>query len=85
MDVSAILDRTIALKKYNTATCQPGLSLPIPGFTFNLTESGYYNFPMSLNNVGLCSEIQLELEGVGNWSLYQMKLTAFEAAPVTVR
>ena len=40
---------------------------------------------MSLNNVGICSEMQIELEGTGNWSLYQIKVTAFEAAPLTVR
>ena len=85
VDVTVIADRTIKLRKVNTQTGASGLSLPIPGFTFNLTEQGYFNLPMSLNNVGICSEVQLELEGTGNWSLYQMKLTAFEAAPLTVR
>jgi hypothetical protein len=85
VDVTVISDRTIKLRKVNTPTGQQGLSLPIPGFTFNLVEQGYYNLPMSLSNVGICSEIQLQLEGTGNWSLYQLKLTAFEAEPLTVR
>ena len=85
VDVTVITDRTIKLRKVNTPTGQQGLSIPIPGFTFSLTEQGYYNLPMSLNNIGVCSEIQLELEAPGNWSLYQLKLTAFEAAPLTVR
>jgi hypothetical protein len=37
---------------------------------------------MSLMGAGVCSEIQMELHAPGNWTLYQMKLTAFEAAPV---
>lgn len=85
VSVCAILDRTIELEEVDTPTGQQGLTLPIPGFTFNLTEQGYFNFPMSLAGAGLCSEIQIELEGEGNWSLYQIKLTAFEAAPLTTR
>ena len=85
VDVTLISDRTIKLRKINTPTGQQGLSLPIPGFTFSLTEQGYYNLPISLANIGVCNEIQIQMEGTGNWSLYQMKLTAFEAAPLTVR
>lgn len=85
VDVCVILDRTIELTHVNTPTGEAGLSLPIPGFTFDLTKEGYYNFPMSLAGSGWGSEIQLELEGEGNWSLYQLKLTAFEAAPLVVR
>lgn len=85
VDVCVILDRTIELQDVNTPTGELGLSLPIPGFPFNLTKEGYFTFPMSLMGSGLCSEIQIELEGPGNWSLYQMKLTAFEAAPLTSR
>jgi len=85
VDVTVISDRTIKLRKVSTPTGQQGLSIPIPGFTFSLTEQGYYNLPMSLNNIGVCSEVQLQLEGPANWSLYQIKMTAFEAAPLTVR
>lgn len=48
VDVTVLADRTIHLRKLNTPTGDPGLSLPIPGFTFNLTEEGYFNLPMSL-------------------------------------
>jgi hypothetical protein len=83
VDVNVIADRTIQLTKRNTPTGQQGLTLPIPGFTFDLTEQGYYNLPMSLANFGICNEIQLEFAGAGNWSLYQVKLTAYEASPLT--
>lgn len=85
VDVTVIADRTIQLRKVNTPTGETGLSLPINGFTFDLTEEGYFNLPMSLANVGVCNEVQIELEGTGNWSLYQLRLTAFEGAPLTVR
>ena len=83
VDVSIIADRTIQLTRRNTPTGQQGLSLPIPGFTFNLTEQGYYDLPLAMNHFGICNEIQLDFQGTGNWSLYQLKLTAFEAAPAT--
>jgi hypothetical protein len=84
VDINILADRTIRLTKRNTPTGQRGLSLPIPGFTFNLTEQGFYNLPMALNHFGVCNEIQMELEGTGNWSLAQIKLTAYEAAPATL-
>ena len=82
VDICVILDRTIELSKVNTPTSSSLLSLTIPGFPFDLDKEGYYNFPMSLMGAGYCSEVQIELEGEGNWTLYQMKLTAFEAAPL---
>ena len=82
VDISVIADRTIEMTKRNTPTGQQGLTLPIPGFTFNLTEQGYYDLPMSLSHFGLCHEVQLEFSGTGNWSLYQIKMTAYEAAPI---
>jgi hypothetical protein len=82
VDVCIILDRTVELADVNTPTGESGLTLPIPAFTFDLTKEGYFNFPMSLMDVGTCSELQVELSGPGNWTLYQMKLTAFEGAPL---
>jgi hypothetical protein len=84
VDVCVILDRTIELSAVNTPTSNSKLSLTIPGFPFDLDREGYYNFPKGLMGVGYCSEIQIELEGTGNWTLYQMKLTAFEAAPLEI-
>lgn len=82
VDICVIADRTIELSRYNTPTGDTGLSLPIPGFPFTLTKRGYYILPLSLNHFGICSEIQIEFEGSGNWSVYQIKLTAYEAAPL---
>jgi hypothetical protein len=82
VDICLIADRTIELSRYNTPTGDSGLSLPIPEFPFTLTKQGYYILPLSLNHFGICTEVQIEFEGEGNWSVYQVKLNAFEAAPL---
>jgi hypothetical protein len=82
IDISVIVDRTIDLYTRTSETSGNLLVLPIPGFTFDLDKGGYYNLPLSLMNVGVCNELQFYLEGYGNWTLYQLKLTAFEAAPL---
>jgi hypothetical protein len=82
VDITVIVDRTISLYTRSSQTSGYLLSLPIPGFTFDLDKGGYYNLPMSLMNVGVCNELQFLLEGTGNWTLYQIKLTAFEAEPL---
>lgn len=84
VDITLIADRTIDITKVNTPTGQSGLTLPISGFPFDLVEQGYYNRPMALAHFGICNEVQLEFEGEGNWSLSQIKLTAYEAAPLTL-
>ena len=80
VDVTVIADRTVKLVDYSSPTGQQGLTLPIPGFPFSLTEQGYYNLPLGLNFLGVCNELQLEFSGTGNWSLAQMKVNAFDAA-----
>lgn len=82
VDITVIADRTIDLFTRSSDTSGSVLVLPIPGFTFDLDKSGYYNLPMSLLNVGVCNELQFLMEGKGNWTLYQINLTAFEAAPL---
>lgn len=84
VDISVILDRTILLFIRSSPTSGNLLQLPIPGFTFDLDLGGYFNFPMSLMNAGTCNELQFELEGDGNWTLYQIQLTAFQAAPMVM-
>jgi hypothetical protein len=79
--ITVIADRTVKLSDYNSPTGASSLSLPISGFPFDLTEQGYFNLALGLSFLGICNEVQLELEGVGNWSLYQLKLAAFMAAP----
>ena len=81
VDITVIADRTIVALQTTSETSNALLSLTIPGFPFDLDRSGYFNLPLSLMSVGVCSELQIKLEGDGNWTLYQMKLTAFEAAP----
>ena len=82
VDVTIWADRTIQLLKKSSPTNNYKLSLTIPGFPFDLDREGYYNLPMSLASVGICNELQVELSGTGNWTVYQMKLTAFEAMPL---
>ena len=82
VDITIWADRTIELLKKTTPTNNYRLSLTIPGFPFDLDKEGYYNLPLSLMNVGVCTELQVELSGTGNWTLYQIKCTAFEAMPL---
>jgi hypothetical protein len=82
VDITVWADRTVELLKTNTPTNNYRLSLTIPGFPFDLDKEGYYNLPLSLMGLGICSEMQLELSGAGNWTIYQIKVTAFEAMPL---
>jgi hypothetical protein len=82
VDVTVWADRTILLKKANTPTNNYLLTLTIPGFPFDLDKDGFYNLPLSLMNTGICTELQVELSGTGNWTLFQLKMTAFEAMPL---
>ena len=83
VDVTVWGDRTIELVKKNTPTNNYLLSLTIPGFPFDLDKTGFYNFPLSLSGTGICNELQIELSGEGNWTVFQMRVTAFEAMPLT--
>jgi hypothetical protein len=83
VDVTVWADRTIELIDKNTPTNNYLLSLTIPGFPFDLDKTGYYNFPLSLFGTGICNELQIELSGTGNWTVYQMRVAAFEAMPLT--
>jgi hypothetical protein len=80
--VSVIADRTIQLMSRTLDTSGFLLSLTIPGFPFDLDAEGYANAVIGLLGTGLCSELQFEFNGTGNWTLYQIKTSAFESAPV---
>jgi hypothetical protein len=82
VDITIWADRTIELLKKNTPTNNYLLTLTIPGFPFDLDKEGYYNLPLSLMNTGICTELQVSLSGPGNWTLYQIKCSAFEAMPL---
>ena len=84
VDITIWMDRLIEgpTRTINTNTFL--LSLPIPSFPFDLDGEGYKNQSLSLLGLGLCSELQLELQGDGNWTLYQLKTTAFEAMPLAL-
>jgi hypothetical protein len=82
VDITIWADRTIELLKKSTPTNNYLLTLTIPGFPFDLDKEGYYNLALSLMNVGICTELQVALAGPGNWTLYQIKCSAFEAMPL---
>jgi hypothetical protein len=84
VDITIWADRTIELLKKNSPTNNYRLQLTIPKFPFDLDKEGYYNLPLSLMSSGICTELQVELSGTGNWTLYQIKCTAFEAAPLVL-
>jgi hypothetical protein len=54
----------------------------IPGFPFDLDREGYKNVPVGLLSVGICTELQFLLAGTGNWTLFQIKVAAFESMPL---
>lgn len=83
VNVTAWGDRTIELVRANSVTNNFLLVLTIPGFPFDLDKAGFYNLPLSLSGCGICNELQIELDGTGNWTVYQIKAAAFEAMPLT--
>jgi hypothetical protein len=82
VNITVILDRTIEPLTLNSVTSGALLQLTIPALPFDLDTTGYYYLPLSLMNVGTCAELQIELEGTGNWTLFQLKVAAWEAAPL---
>jgi hypothetical protein len=82
VDVTVILDRASEPLVMNCATSGALLQLTIAALPFDLDVTGYYYLTMSLMSVGICSELQLQLAGDGNWTLFQLKVAAFETAPL---
>ena len=82
VDITVWADRTIEVLRATTPTTNYLLQLTIPGFPFDLDSEGFYNLSLSLMQTGFCKELQLELSGNGNWTLYQIKVAAWEAMPL---
>jgi len=82
--VTALGDRAAELIKKDVATTSYLLTLTIPSFPFDLDIAGYKIQPIALLATGICSELQIRLEGTGNWTLYQIKASAFESMPLVV-
>lgn len=80
--VTVIADRFIELVRRDLTTSNYLLSLTIPGFPFDLDTEGYCNQVLGLLSAGICTELQFHLEGTGNWTLYQIKTSAFEVMPL---
>ena len=80
--VTAWGDRTIRLMDQDVPTTNYLLKLTIPGFPFDLDKEGFNEIALGLYGTGVCNELQLEFEGNGNWTLFQLICTAFESAPI---
>ena len=78
-------DRTLQLHKVNYPTTTSLLSLPIAGFPFDLDVEGYKNVPISLMHCGICTEMQVELTGNGNWTIFEIKTSLFPSMPMVTR
>jgi hypothetical protein len=81
VNITVIADRVVELLKRTTSTTGYLLQLTIPGFPFDLDGEGYLNVTLGLLGVGICNEIAFELESPGNWTLFQVKTTAFPSMP----
>lgn len=83
--ISAILDRlTTSISSFET-TSLPHTDLVIPSLPFNLYGAGYVIVPVALQRVGLCNELQFQMEGNGNWTLAKILCSAFSVrAPANV-
>jgi hypothetical protein len=82
VQISVYADREIEIHSKQYETSGALLSLPIAGFPFDLDVEGYMNVPIALLHTGICTELQVELEGTGNWVLYQIRAAAFESMPL---
>jgi hypothetical protein len=82
VDVTIITDQENSLYLANTITTPGVLTLPIAALPFDLDVSGYYYAPLSLMSVEICTEMQVLLEGRGNWTLFQLRMAAWEAVPM---
>jgi hypothetical protein len=80
--VTAITDRANQPFIFDTPTSGSLLTLPIAQLPFDLDVIGYYWAPISLMSIGVCGELQLQLDGDGDWDLFQIKASAWEAAPM---
>ena len=78
-------DRAAELYKRQLVTSSYLLSLTIPGFPFDLDIEGYKIQAVGLLKTGICSELQVQLEAPGNWTVYQIKAAAFESMPLVAR
>lgn len=82
VNVTVLANRAQELLKRNVPTSGAFLSLPIPGFPFDLDVEGYCNQTIGLMGIGICTEFQFVLEGTGNWTLYQIKTAVFPSMPL---
>ena len=80
--VTILVDRYSEVLKTVSQTSGSYLVLPIAAIPFDLDVIGYFYLPLSLMSVGICDEVQVQLEGDGNWTVFQVRLAAYEYAPL---
>jgi hypothetical protein len=82
VNITALADRKVQVANRTFQTTGYLLSLTIPGFPFDLDTGGFVIQVMGLLKTGICHELQFQLQGTGNWTLYQIKAAAFESVPL---
>jgi hypothetical protein len=81
VNVTVIADRSVQLAHRTLSTTPYLLSLTIPGFPFDLDTEGYVQRVIGLLKTGICTELQFQFEGTGNWVLFQIRASAFSSMP----
>jgi len=75
--ITAVLDREPSAIETVATTGPPQTNLTIPQLPFDLSGIGYVIQSIALQRVGLCNELQFDMEGTGNWTLAKIYCAAF--------
>jgi hypothetical protein len=75
--ITAVLDREPSAIETVATTGPPQTNLTIPALPFDLSGIGYVVQSIALQKVGLCNELQFDMEGTGNWTLAKIYCSAF--------
>jgi len=75
--ITAVVDREPTAIETVTTTGPPQTNLTIPQLPFDLSGIGYVIQSINMQRLGLCNEVQFEIEGTGNWTLAKILCSAF--------
>ena len=80
--ITPIADRSLSAVTIVQTTGWPTTNLTIPQLPFDLSGVGYVVQPIALHRVGLCSELQFQLNGTGNWTIAKIVCSAFSVRAI---
>jgi hypothetical protein len=75
--ITAVVDREPTAIETVATTGPPQTNLTIPALPFDLSGIGYVIQSINLQQLGLCNELQFEIEGTGNWTLAKILCSAW--------